>query len=134
MNACAGPDERDQYSLPAQPVDFVRALRGPLKGVRVAWAADLGFVKALHPEVKSACARAARRFREFGCRVDEVEPGWPSPKPFWEDIFCGGIATRLGPYMADRRADIDPGLAPIIDGVMRWTPTRYVQAWFDRLA
>lgn len=134
MNACAGPDERDQYSLPSQPVDYVRALRGSLKGCRVAWAPDLGFVKALDPEVKAACARAARRFRDFGCRVEEVRPGWPSPKPFWEDIFCGGIATRLGPYMAERRADIDPGLGRTIEDVTRWTPTRYVQAWFDRLA
>src|SRR6266849_4583687 len=35
MNACAGPDPRDQYSLPADGVDYVRALAGDLKGLRV---------------------------------------------------------------------------------------------------
>src|SRR5215475_851895 len=43
MNVCAGPDERDQYSLPAERVDYVRALSGSLKGWRVAWTDDLGF-------------------------------------------------------------------------------------------
>ena len=42
MNVCAGPDERDQYSLPAGPSDYVKALRGSLKGLRVAWSEKLG--------------------------------------------------------------------------------------------
>src|SRR3989440_4047586 len=34
LNVCAGPDERDQYSLPAERVDYVKALRGSVKGWR----------------------------------------------------------------------------------------------------
>jgi len=30
LQVCAGPDERDQYSLPAERVDYTRALSGPL--------------------------------------------------------------------------------------------------------
>ena len=82
----------------------------------------------------AACEKAARRFRDFGCRVDEVSPGWPSPREAFLGVFCGGIAARLAPYMAERRADVDPGLVDIVDGAMTWNPNRYVQAWFDRLA
>jgi len=134
MNACAGPDERDQYSLPAAGTDYVKALRGSLKGLRVAWAADLGNARVVDPEVEVVCAKAAKRFRELGARVDEARPSWPSCKDTWEAIFCGGIATRMAPYLAERRADIDPGLLPIIERTLKWPPTRYVQAWFDRLA
>jgi aspartyl-tRNA(Asn)/glutamyl-tRNA(Gln) amidotransferase subunit A len=133
MNACAGPDERDQFSLPASGTDYVKGLRGTLKGLRVGWSADLGYARVVDPEVAAACAKAARRFRELGATVDEVRPGWPSPKGAWEAIFCGGIATRMAPYL-DRPADIDPGLLPIIQDALKWPPTRYVQAWFDRLA
>src|SRR6266508_3850689 len=35
LNACAGPDERDQSSLPGPRVDYVKALRGNVKGLRV---------------------------------------------------------------------------------------------------
>jgi aspartyl-tRNA(Asn)/glutamyl-tRNA(Gln) amidotransferase subunit A len=133
MNVCAGPDERDQYSLPADHVDYLKALTRSLKGLRVAYTDDLGFADAVDPEVRAACAKAARAFRELGCRVETVSPGWPSPQDAWKQIFCGGIATRMAPYR-DRKGDIEPGLYEIIEQALAEPPTRYVQAWFDRLA
>ncbi len=133
MNACAGPDERDPYSLPAGRVDYVKALGGSLKGLRVAYAEDLGFADVVDPEVGAACARAVKAFREMGCRVEEVNPGWPSPKDCWDQIFCGGIATRMA-RSRERRDLIEPGLLRIIEATLKNPPTRYVQAWFDRLA
>ena len=133
LNACAGPDERDQYSLPAARVDYVKALRGVVKGLRVAYSDDLGWADAVDPEVGAACAKAVTAFRELGCRVETVSPRWPSPRDCWEQTFCGGIATRMAPYV-DRREEIEPGLYRIIEATLRNPPTRYVQAWFDRLA
>jgi aspartyl-tRNA(Asn)/glutamyl-tRNA(Gln) amidotransferase subunit A len=133
MTVCAGPDERDQYSLPGPAVDYVKALRGSLKGLRVAYADDLGFADDVDPEVRAVCAKAARTFRELGCRLDEVKPSWPSPRECWGEIFCGGIATRMAPYV-DRRNEIEPGLHRIIETTLKNGPTKYVQAWFDRLA
>ena len=134
MNVCAGPDSRDQFSLPASPVDYVKALKGGIKGLRVAWVPDPGYAKLVDPEVAAVCARAAKRFREMGCRVEEVNPRWPSPRQPWKAIFCGGVAARLAPYLPQRRADIDSGLAALIDETLSWGPTTYVQAWFDRMA
>lgn len=107
--------------------------RPRLAGLRVAYCEDLGFAEAVDPEVQATAARAARAFRELGCRLETVKPGWPSPKDCWEQIFCGGIATRMAPYL-ERRAEIDPGLYRIIEASLANPPTRYVQAWFDRLA
>jgi aspartyl-tRNA(Asn)/glutamyl-tRNA(Gln) amidotransferase subunit A len=133
MNVSAGPDERDPYSLPAQRTDYVKALKGDLKGLRAAWSADLGCADVVDPEVAATCAKGARTFREAGVRVDEVSLGWPSPRDSWHMIFCGGIASRLQPYL-DRASEIEPGLLEIIRWYLREPPTAYVQAWFDRLA
>ncbi|PYN75794.1 MAG: amidase [Candidatus Rokuibacteriota bacterium] len=133
LTVCAGPDERDQYSLPGPRLDYVKALRGSLKGLRVAYTDDLGFADAVDGEVRASCAKGARAFRELGCRVEEIHPGWPSPREAWGEIFCGGIATRMAPYV-DRRSDIEPGLYRIIETSLKNPPTKYVQAWFDRLA
>jgi aspartyl-tRNA(Asn)/glutamyl-tRNA(Gln) amidotransferase subunit A len=133
MNVVAGPDARDQYSLPADDANYNRALNGDIKGLRVAYTDDLGFSDVVDPEVSAACARAAKAFRELGCRVDEVQPKWPSPKAAWEEIFCGGIATRMAPYL-NRRSEIDAGLYQMIERTLKNPPTAYPQAWLDRLA
>ena len=135
LTVCSGPDARDQYSLPAEKhLDYGKALAGSLKGLRVAWAADLGFTKALDPEIRAVCEKAAKRFREFGCRVEELTPNWPSPQEPWEVTFSGSLATRFASYLPDRRSDLEAGLVAIIEKAATWPATKYVQAWFDRLA
>src|SRR5262249_53776814 len=114
MTVCAGPDERDVSSSPGGPTDYVKTLKGGVKGLRVAYSGTLGLAAAVDPEVRAATAGASRAFRELGCRVTSVTPDWPSPWEAWRAIFLGGIATRLAPYR-DRRQDIDAGLWPIIE-------------------
>src|SRR2546426_1403929 len=133
MNVIAGPDERDPTSLPTERVDYVKALKGTLKGLRVAFSDTLGLAPAVDPEVRDATARAARAFREFGCRVEQVNPTWTSPWEPWRTIFLGGIATRLAPYI-ERRKEIDAGLLAIVEESLAWPPSKFVQAWLDRLA
>src|SRR5439155_278924 len=105
MNVCAGPDERDQYSLPAPRVDYVKALRGSVKGLRVAYSDDLGGADAVDPEVRAVSAKAALAFRELGCRVETVDPRWPSPRDCWEQTFCGGAMRVHQRGAADRTAN-----------------------------
>ncbi len=132
MNVCAGPDERDPYSLPAARVDYARAIAAGVKGLRLAYAEDLGWSEGIDPEVASACRTAARAFRQAGCRLDEIAPKWPSPRACWFEIFGGGIAARLAPY-ADRRDEIEPNLWKQVEAILTHGPTDYVRAWFDRL-
>jgi aspartyl-tRNA(Asn)/glutamyl-tRNA(Gln) amidotransferase subunit A len=133
LGVCAGPDGRDQYSLPAHPVDYVSGLSDSLKGIRIAWCPDLGYTKAVDPEILAICERAAKRFRRLGCRVETVCPDWANPQASWETIFCGGIAARLKPYLAKHGAEIEPGLRKLVERTMRWKPTTYIDGWFERL-
>ena len=133
LQVSAGPDDRDPYSLPAERMDYVRGLARRIRGLRVAYAGDLGFVQVVDPEIAAACAKAARVFRELGCRVDTVKPGWPSARECWFEIFYGSVAVRLFPFR-DRRDEIDPGLANIVDHVLANPPTKYAEAWAARLA
>lgn len=133
MKVGAGPDERDPYSLPQDGVDYPKILKGGTRGMRVAYSDSLGFVKIVDPEVRQACAKAAKSFLELGCRVEEVDPCWPSPYECWYEIFCGGIAARMMAFL-DRRNEIEPGLYEIMEQTMKNPPTKYVQSWLDRLA
>jgi aspartyl-tRNA(Asn)/glutamyl-tRNA(Gln) amidotransferase subunit A len=132
LTVIAGPDERDLSSLPDEKLDFAKLLKGNLTGLRVAWSPTLGSA-IVDPEVLAVTERAATHWKEFGCRLERVDPGFPDLREAWEVIFCGGIGTRLAPYLPDRKADIDPGLIQIIEVSLKWPATKYVQAWFDRL-
>ena len=132
MNAMAGPDERDQYSLPADGVDYVKALKGSIKGLRVAYSETLGLAPAVDPEIATATEKAAAEFRKLGCRVEQVTPTWPSPYDCWRTLFYGGIATKLAAFR-DRRDALGPVL-DIVEEALTFPPTKYVQAFFDRLA
>jgi len=54
LQAMAGPDDRDAASLESQPEDFVGQLDHGIKGLKVAYSPDLGYLR-VDPEV------AARR-------------------------------------------------------------------------
>src|SRR6266540_2184603 len=99
----AGPDERDPSSLPLQPVDYVAVLRKGVKGLRIAWSADLGYEEAVDPEVRTVCEQAARRFREAGCRIEEVKPG---SRPIW--ATGGRTSTPASRRSSTRRANGGP--------------------------
>jgi aspartyl-tRNA(Asn)/glutamyl-tRNA(Gln) amidotransferase subunit A len=79
LSAIAGPDDRDRHSIPAGDVDWTAAARaGDLRGLRVAYSADLGRV-AVDPEVARVVAAAVGAFAELGCDVVEADPSFDDP-------------------------------------------------------
>jgi aspartyl-tRNA(Asn)/glutamyl-tRNA(Gln) amidotransferase subunit A len=82
--------------------------------LRVAWSPDLGYA-AVAPAVAVAAERAARRFEEFGCHVEEAHPGLPDPwdieGTIWEAAMAGAFRDRL----AEVRKMLDPGLLRVVE-------------------
>ena len=84
MSVIAGPDDRDRHSLPKADFDWMDALAGDLKGLKVAFTPDLGYA-AVDAEVRAITEKAARMFEsDLGCTVEEAHPGWDDPmEAFW---------------------------------------------------
>jgi Asp-tRNA(Asn)/Glu-tRNA(Gln) amidotransferase A subunit family amidase len=78
LETMVGPDERDPVSLDSPAEAYVAACDGDLKGLRVAWSVDFGYA-AVEPEVRQLTQRAARKFAELGCSVEEPTPTWEDP-------------------------------------------------------
>src|SRR5262249_35452487 len=69
LDALAGPDDRDRFSLPADAgPSYLESCEGGLAGLSVAWSADLGHA-IVDPEVAEICAKAAEDFEALGCHV-----------------------------------------------------------------
>ena len=118
LEVIAGPDERDRYSLPAETPDYVAACeagaRDGLKGLKIAWSADFGYVP-VEPEVAALTARAAQRFVELGAEVEAADPGFNSPAEIIDLLFYGGLLASLAPNLPTTAALLDPGLLEQIE-------------------
>ena len=114
LTAMAGAHPRDPLSLPTE-VDFLEAMEGSIVGLRVAWSPDLGYA-AIDPEVRAIAAKAAARFSELGCHVEEAHSEIPDPfdkilDVIWASAFAGIFLEDL-----DQVRDlIDPSLVEVIE-------------------
>jgi Asp-tRNA(Asn)/Glu-tRNA(Gln) amidotransferase A subunit family amidase len=73
QNVTSGPHALDHDSLRERIRLPLKAQS--LKGVRIAWSADLGYFE-VEPEVRANLLRTLSVFRGLGARVTEVELGW----------------------------------------------------------
>ena len=79
LSVVAGYDDRDRLSIRSDDVDWLRAVDGDLRGLRVAYSPDLGYA-AVDPAVRAVVDRAATVFeRDLGCTVERADPGWEDP-------------------------------------------------------
>ena len=72
LQVLSGHDPRDPASLREAPPDYLAALDKEIKGLRMAWSADFGYV-ALDPEIGEIALAAAQTFEEMGCSLDEAD-------------------------------------------------------------
>ena len=113
LNVIRGADPRDKLSWPDQ-TDYLVAMQGDIKGLRVAFSPDLGYA-AIDPEVRAIATKAAHRFIELGCDVEETHPGLPDP---WDTVDKIWSAAFAGAYLKDFAKvcdQLDPGLVAVIE-------------------
>ena len=115
LDVQAGPDPRVPLSL-ERAGSFAAAVTGAtaevLRGVRIAWLADLDGHLATETGVLDTCARALRRFEGAGATVAPVAPGFDAER-VWETWLVWRqwlVAARIGALLAQpgNRALVKP--------------------------
>lgn len=114
LNVLAGHDERDRLSLPATGIDYLAAIEGGVRGLRVAFSPDLGYA-AVDPEVADLVAQAAAVFSDLGCEVEEVNPGFADPYPILDTIWATAQAGTHRRDFEQARDQLDPGRVAVIE-------------------
>ena len=131
LNIMAGADPRDRLSIPTD-TNYLTALEEDIAGLRVAWSPDLGYA-LVDPEVREIVTKAALRFEELGCHVEEAHPGLEDP---WESIIHVIWASAFASlYLHDLEAvrdQIDPGLVRVIEQGLQLTGTEVAIAYAKR--
>ena len=126
LSVMAGPHEWDRTSLEAPPADYRGALRRGIKGLKVGFSPDLGYLR-VDPEVAELVRGAVKAFEELGCAVEELDPHFGDSHEliefFWNVHEAGNLAQYL-PQWEDR---MDAGLVASIREGMKYSAVEYVQ-------
>lgn len=131
LSVMAGPDPRDRHTISTTDVDWVGALKKNVKGLRVAYSADLGYV-AVDPEVRSVVESAVKVFeKDLGCSVTAVDPGFPDPyDDFWALVILESDLAGLR-----RMAEEYPMSPHLVDLISKpWTAEDLTKAAMTRKA
>jgi aspartyl-tRNA(Asn)/glutamyl-tRNA(Gln) amidotransferase subunit A len=132
LNVIAGADDRDRFSLPTSHPDYLKAVEGDIRRLRVAWSPDLGFA-IVDPQVRAITGAAVKVFTELGCNVEEVNPGFDDPGVLFLHFFYVNIGTMLQDYPGYER-QIDPQLLVNIAEVKEVSGQDYVRSVLRRNA
>ena len=134
LSVIAGPDDRDNRSLPRQEgFDWMASLKGDLKGLRVAYSPDLGYA-AVDRRVRDIVGKAVKIFeRDLGCIVEEASPGWENPYPAFWALLAGESDLKGMREMEKRLGDkMTPHLRDFLK--TEWTAEQLTDAMVARKA
>jgi len=112
MNVLTEWDARDQTAAPLH-TDFVAALDGGVRGLRIAYSPTLGFVDCVEPEIAAAVDATAEQLALLGASVDTCDPGFEDPLAAFDVLFYGGAANAMRTLSDADRARMDPGLVAV---------------------
>jgi aspartyl-tRNA(Asn)/glutamyl-tRNA(Gln) amidotransferase subunit A len=110
LTVMSRPDARDWTSLPYDPRDYRVGLCDGVRGLRIAFSPDLGYVKNVDPEVAAAVRRAAESFAAQGAQVDEVAPGFTNPEEITTKLWFIGSLSLISNMTPEQVALTDPAL------------------------
>jgi aspartyl-tRNA(Asn)/glutamyl-tRNA(Gln) amidotransferase subunit A len=110
LTVMSRPDARDWFSLPYDPRDYRVGLCDGVRGLRIAFSPDLGYVKNVDSEVTAAVRTAADAFSTLGAQVDEVAPGFTNPEEITTRLWFVGSLTVTSNMTPEQVALTDPAL------------------------
>ena len=132
LNVIAGADDRDRYSLPTSHPDYLQAVEGDIRGLRIAWSPDLGFA-IVDSQVRQATAEGVKAFSELGCHVEETNPGFDDPGELFQHFFYVNIGAMLQDYPG-YESKIDPQLLANLNEVQGVSGQAYARSILRRNA
>jgi len=111
----SGPDPRVPFSLDApapvlaEPAQVLGLLARDLRGVKVAWSADLGL--PVDPAVRDVLAPARQVLADLGCEVTDAAPDLSGADETFRTWRAFRFATAYAPLLREHRDRLGPNVA-----------------------
>jgi aspartyl-tRNA(Asn)/glutamyl-tRNA(Gln) amidotransferase subunit A len=127
MNVLSLPDSRDWHALPYDGRDYRIGLEDGVKGLRIAYSADLGYAK-VDREIAAIVKSAAEKFQDLGAIVEAQDPGFEDCGPLFASHWFPGAAYVVRNVHPRKRALMDKGLLETARMGEKITTAQYMDA------
>jgi aspartyl-tRNA(Asn)/glutamyl-tRNA(Gln) amidotransferase subunit A len=131
MNVISLPDSRDWHALPYDARDYRVGLDDGVKGLRIAYSADLGYAK-VDKEVAAIVKEAVKTFAHLGAFVEAKDPGFEDCGPLFAAHWFPGAASVVRNTHSRKRALMDKGLLEVAREGEKYTMAQYFAAMQQR--
>jgi Asp-tRNA(Asn)/Glu-tRNA(Gln) amidotransferase A subunit family amidase len=132
LSVIAGPSAADDTTV-AGPVADLTIRPGDLRGLRIAYSTDLGYLP-VDPDVRAAFAATLEIVAGLGATLTPAAPRTGDPTALWNTIALAEGFSSEGPLLANWRDEMSPGTAEIIEAGATITAGQYVDALHERNA
>jgi amidase len=113
LSVLSGPDPHvplalDAAAPQAQPGQIAGLLTRDLRGVKIAWSADLGL--PVEPAVRAVLAPARQVLADLGCEVADASPDLSGADEVFRTQRAFRFATFFGPLLREHREQLGPNV------------------------
>ncbi|MEX2523830.1 MAG: amidase [Gammaproteobacteria bacterium] len=133
MNVLTEADPRDSQAAPRRNVDYLKELDKGVKGLKIAFSPNFGYVD-VDKEVEAAVRNAAAMLESLGATVVNVDPGFTDPISAFGHLFYGGAANAMRDLGPKKRELMDPELVRVAEKAEKLTMLDYLGAVNVRMA
>ena len=132
FTAIAGYDPRDPFSVASPVPDVLGACDASIKGMRIAWSPTLGYARP-DPEVVEIVETAVRKLEDLGAHIELVDTVFEEdPVDMWTAEFYAGVGIKLRTFLQERRDELDPAVADILEPALIQDMQDYYTKVFER--
>ncbi|GAB7029921.1 amidase [Streptomyces sp. NPDC021749] len=128
LSAMAGPDPRCPFSLETPGAAFRVPLDRELRGLRVAWAPDLGGHAPADPDVLAVLEPQLSVLKALGCRVEAACPDLAGADEAFRTLRAHSFDLALGVLLDADREALKPSLVWNIEQGRRLTAADLITA------
>ncbi len=120
LDVMKGPEDSDRFTLPSKDISYLEKLKEKPKKLKIGYSMDLGFVKALDPEVEKCVIEAAQKFKKFDWSVEESDIKIKKPELSFNTIVTAGFAYDLQQFMKQKE-NLDLTLVKMIEAGLSYS-------------
>jgi Asp-tRNA(Asn)/Glu-tRNA(Gln) amidotransferase A subunit family amidase len=121
LDALVGEDNSDRHSIPKPNYSYLEELNKRPKRLRIGYSLDLGFAKAVEPEIEKIVLNAVQKFEKLDWVVNKSRIRIKNPESAKWVFWMVGYAYALGPFLKEWENNLDPELVKLAKEGFKFT-------------